>query len=160
MEPWPLNLKNLMKNLERQETNVRDWDKTRGSCLPAFYFNLLIFLVKNMLILKDLTPWVCNTQLPLVCFLYVCWLQHGSLPCSTATLELHVDPVSSQLSSGFLSLRCATLVALKGSLLAWPTLTSCLQHRFPKRNELCSSHRLSSCPGMALLEVVRLEVDC
>lgn len=44
-----------MKNLERQETNVRDCDKTRGSCRPAFYFNLLIFLVKNVLILKDLT---------------------------------------------------------------------------------------------------------
>lgn len=74
---------------------------------------------------------------------------------------MHIDPVPSQLSSGFLPLLCATLTALKGSL-AWLTLTSHLQQRFPKRNEFRSSHRwgFSSChPVLGLLEVFRLLVD-
>ena len=75
--------------------------------------------------------------------------------------------VSSQLSCQVVSCLCLVPLRLlsKIHLLAQLALTSCLRYRFPKKEWILLFSRagvlpLPSCPGMTLLEVVKLQEDC
>lgn len=134
------------------------------------YFDLPIFLIKKTphSSCKDLTlsrglqhtvkQFTCSPSSMFAGFIRVpCPQCHG---CTGAACWPCI--FTSLLSRGCLTLSCATLTSLKG--LCVSSAHAVVHHvcgtDFLKRSEFCSSHRLlPSCPGMALLEVVKLQVE-